>query len=134
MRLLNYVLEIVNGPMQFDRLEPMLQCVFMDAVAFCYRTFGKTLLITSIERPQSAGVHAHHRGVDADVCHGIIYEGGLHPDEARRVCAAINNAYQYDPARPQMHVCLYGELDPAGKHWDHLHFQVHPRTIVRGHG
>ena len=134
MRLLNYVLEIVNGPMQFDRLEPMLQGVYLDAAAYCWRSYGKAMLITSIERPLSKGVHGVRpcRGLDADVCQGTVYEGGLLPREAENVAGYINARYRYDPKRPEMFVCVYGWRDKTGRHDDHLHFQVFPWTTARG--
>lgn len=133
MRLMSYVLEIVNGQMQFDRMDSALQGVYLDAVVYCWRAFRKSLLITSIERT-GAGVHAARpcRGIDADVCQGTAYEGGLLPAEAEDIAGHVNARYRYDPERPQMQVCVYGWRDPSGRHDNHLHFQSHPRTVTKG--
>jgi len=127
-RLLNYTQEMgESGQSEFNRLLPMLQAVYFEAAAYCYVCFGKSLLITSIKRV--TGVHGAWRGIDVDVCSGMVYEGGLLPSEAESIALYINSLFQYDPARPEMYCCFYGWRDPNGKHDNHIHFQVHPRTI-----
>lgn len=42
----------------------------------------------------------------------------------------INDAFIYDPDRPEKKVCLYHD---TGKGW-HFHIQVHDRTQYRGKG
>jgi len=118
---------------EFSRLHPLLQAVFFDAALYAKREFGLNwLLITSMQRPGDKGVHGTNpcRGLDVDVCNNIIYEGGLIPEHAELLVEYINRGWRYDPERAKMKVAIYGDLDPKGKHWDHIHFQVHDRTVA----
>jgi len=127
-RLLNYTQEMgESGQSEFNRMHPMLQAVYFEAASYYYKLFGKSLLITSIKRDK--GVHGVWRGIDVDVCDGIIYEGGLLTAEAEMIAMHINDLFQYDPQRPEMYCCFYGWRDKSGKHDNHIHFQVHPRTV-----
>ena len=128
-RLLDYTMEmgVTQGVSEFNRLHPMLQAVFFSAASYCYSRFGKAFLITSIKR--ETGVHGAWRGIDVDVCDCKIYEGGLLPSEAETIATEINMMFQYDPQRPEKYVCFYGWRDPGGRHGNHIHFQVHPRTV-----
>ena len=131
MRLINFACD-VDKMDEFHRLHPMLQAVFCNAVEYAYSAFGKALLITSMERPGDNGVHGTKpcRGLDVDVCDGGVYKGGILPDNAGCIEDWINLTFRYDPTRPDMNVAIYGDRDPAGKHWNHIHFQVHPRTVA----
>ena len=132
MRLINFTEELRDRAEDFHRLHPTLQAVFFDAVALLYNNRGKVFLITSMQRPGDSGVHGTDpcRGLDADVCDCVEYVGGVLPADAEYVCDWINGVYQYDPERPSMKVAIYGDLDPKGNHWNHIHFQVHDRTVA----
>lgn len=120
-RLINFA-GTVDKTDEFHRLHPMLQAVFFYAAWYCWTRFGKTFLITSIKRDD--GVHGDWRGLDVDVCEGVVYEGGLLPYEAEEVSGMINSCFSYDYDREGMRVAIYGENDPSGRHWNHIHFQV----------
>ena len=107
---------------EFLSLDTMLQVVFFYASWYAWTRFGKTLLITSLLRED--GVHADGRGLDVDVCDGRVYEGGLLPCEAQEIVDVINMGFVYDPHRMDRRVAIYGENDPKGRHWNHIHFQV----------
>jgi hypothetical protein len=107
---------------EFLSLDTMLQVVFFYASWYAWTRYGKTLLITSVLRDD--GVHADGRGLDVDVCDGFVYQGGLLPGEAQEIVDIINLGFVYDPHRMDMRVAIYGENDPKGKHWDHIHFQT----------
>ena len=128
MRLINFAGD-VDKMDEFHRLHPMLQAVFFRAAEYTYtRCQGKSLLITSMFR-DTGGVHRHGRGLDVDVCQCTTYEGGVSPADANFIVWAINALFRYDPTRPDMRVAIYGDLAPKGKHWNHIHFQVHDRTV-----
>ena len=129
MRLINFTEELRDRAEDFHRLHPKLRAVFFRAVTTVYWNHTKALLITSMFR-DTGGVHRCGRGLDVDVCDKTIYEGGLLPLEAYRLTNTINSLYTYDPERPGMKVAIYGDLDPKGKHWNHIHFQVHDRTVA----
>ena len=135
MRLIRFAGE-TDKMEEFHRLHPMLQAVFFDAAMLAYRYYDLPFLITDIRthfltgKERIGGVHSVYRGIDVDVCDGSVYENGLLPAEAEGIVNMINSRWQYDPTRPNMHVAIYGDLDPAGKHWNHIHFQVHDRTVA----
>ena len=129
MRLINFTEELRDRAEDFHRLHPMLQAVFFRAAERAYAEFGKSLLITSMFRNDD-GVHQYGRGLDVDVCDKVKYKGGLYPFMAACITHRVESAYKYDPTRPKMKVVIYGNLDPKGKHWNHIHFQVHDRTVA----
>ena len=129
MRLINFTEELRGRESDFHRLHPMLQAVFFDAAQYVYGKWGKALLVTSMFR-DTEGVHRYGRGLDVDVCDKAVYMGGILPEEAIYIVELINMRYEYDPKRPRMRVAIYGDLDPNGKHWNHIHFQVHDRTVA----
>ena len=118
---------------EFRRLHPMLRVVFFDAVKQLYLDCGKAFLITSMFR-DTGGVHQDGRGLDVDVCDVTMYEGGVTPDEAKRVVNDMNDNWEYDPNRPKYNVAVYKltgkKADKFGAHINHIHFQVHPRTVA----
>ena len=79
----------------------------------------------------------HHYGVEFTITSPYrIDDGGIHetlplratdircPIEEFGVLIAkyVNSKYKYDPDRPHMNCCLWHDF--------HLHFQVHPNTVV----
>jgi len=129
MRLINFTEELRDRAEDFHRLHPMLQAVFFDAAQYVFKKYHKAFLITSMFR-DTGGVHQYWRGLDVDVCDKTIYEGGLMTHQAEQVVKYINRYFTYDIERSYMRVAIYGELDPKGKHWNHIHFQVHDRTVA----
>ena len=126
MNLIRYA-EDVEG--KVENCNEWLQAVFIYAAATLYGISGKRFLITSVYRPDDKGsVHAWWRGIDVDVCDGFVYEGGITPKEAEKVCREINKKFVYDPYQPGLRCAVFGKLDPDGKHDDHIHFQAHYRT------
>lgn len=83
--------------------------------------FGKQALITSMLR--DGDKHASGRMIDVDVDEKNKY-GGVLPAEAKLVREIVNEALAYDPSRPNYMVAVYGEVDPSGTHYDHIHTQV----------
>jgi hypothetical protein len=133
MRLLNFTEELRDRADDFWLLHPKLQAVIFDAAVYAFKRFGKTLLITSMFR-NDGGVHQYGRGVDIDVCQGKVYEGGLTPLEAEELASDIDTWWVYDPKRQDLTVVVYkleGEAAKKfGAHKNHIHFQVHGRTVA----
>ena len=48
-------------------------------------------------------------------------------DDPRAVAKAINDRWEYDPLRPDKVVALYHNSGQG----EHIHLQVHPRTILK---
>jgi hypothetical protein len=131
MMLLNYTTELGRPQDQFNKLDPILQAIYFDAANFLFFKFSKSFLITSIYRDSNPhSVHAYYRGIDADVCDGKAYEGGVLPMEAEIVACYINKKYRYNPANNK-YVLVYGDRDPDGNHDTHGHIQVCKFTALR---
>ena len=47
--------------------------------------------------------------------------------DPQAIADRINKHWIYDPQRPEMRCCVYGDKN----HQDHFHIQVHPRTEFR---
>ena len=114
-----------------EDLEPRLQALLHLSAAASYVKYAKPLILTSLWRDplHDADLHAMNRAFDFDVDDRDKYSG-LQPDEAFIIASLINKYAQYDPDRPWMKCCIYGEDDPNGRHWNHVHVQVHPKTIL----
>lgn len=96
---------------------PMLKAILLDVESH----YGVEFTKTSGWRPGDKGVHGTKpllRGTDLRC-----------PDRkfGRLVEKRTNSKYQYDPDRPKKKVCWHHKS--KGGAW-HLHFQVHPNTIV----
>ena len=126
MQIITFALDLDTPWTRFLKLDPMVQAVVMQAAAYSCSRYDKGLLITSLDRP--TGSHSNLRCIDVDVCDGAVYEGGVLPSEAERIVTHINGTFKYDPVRPGMFAAYYGHRDRSGKHDNHIHFQVHPRT------
>ena len=48
--------------------------------------------------------------------------------DAQKVADAVNKAWVYDPDRLWLKCAVFGD----DNHQDHIHFQVHPKTIFKG--
>lgn len=98
---------------QWNFINQLLRSILLDVE----HHFGVEFRITSTYRIDDGGVHGTLplRGIDLGC-----------PDEALGTIVAkyTNSKYQYDPDRVHKNVCMW-----HGKP-KHLHFQVHPNTIV----
>ena len=125
---MTYLLKISDTAQgEIESLDPMLQAIVHLVTAAAWVRFGKFLIVTSLRR--SDGVHALNRGIDLDVDDQARY-GGLCPTEAQALTDLVNKYVSYDPERPYLKAAIYGYLDPAGKHDNHIHLQSHPNTMV----
>ena len=132
MRLINFTEELRGRADDFNLLHEKLQRVFFEAAIELYDIYHKAFLVTSMQRAGSSGVHGTEpcRGIDVDVCDKAVYIGGVLPEEAEYIVRVINGFFRYDPERPWLKVAVYGALDPTERHWNHIHFQVHDRTVA----
>lgn len=117
---------------EFRQLKPMLQCVYFDAMRYAYLHYSKRILITGIY--DDYGLHIYFRAIDGNVdqTEDNLYKNEMSYQQADELCTYINSRYCYDPQRPDMFVAVFGWRDPDGYHDNHIHFQVHPRTIYLG--
>jgi len=137
MRAFDFALDVCNvapDMEQFHELDPVLQFIFLDASTYSYRTYGKRLLITCVQRPAKHAEDLHapkfKRAIDANIDQAGVIETELDPAQAEDVCNYVNSRWCYDPARQDMCVAVYGWRDESGKHDTHIHFQSHPRTVI----
>ena len=79
--------------------------------------FGSTT-ITSAFRLGNKGVHGRCRGIDLRIWDYA---------DPQAVVDAVNEAWIYDPERPEMMCAI---LHDAGS-GNHIHLQVHPNTVLR---
>jgi len=88
-------------------------------LAYIYDQFGFQT-ITSLYRIGDKGVHGQLplRGVDLRI-------GRWHSED--RIERTINEAWIYDPERPEMRVAIYHNVGLGA----HLHLQVHDKTERR---
>jgi hypothetical protein len=79
--------------------------------------------ITSIYRINDSGVHGTLpvRGTDFGI-----------NNDSQDIRNYLNHRWIYDPIRPGLVVCKYGDNDLTGRHDDHVHIQVHRNTKLRG--
>ena len=125
---MTYLLKLADTVQgQIEELDPTLQAIVHLAVAVAWVRFRKFLIVTSLKRAD--GVHALDRGVDLDVDDQARY-GGLSPTEAQSLSDYVNKHVCYDPDRAYLKCAVYGLLDPSDKHWNHIHLQTHPQTMV----
>jgi hypothetical protein len=109
---------------QFEsgHLHPLVVFMVYAAAGYAQHLSGRALWVTSVYREGDPGVHGVWRGTDAD----NDFMSKEHKEEIARF---LNERFVYDPERPDMVVCLYHQV--AGRGGDHLHIQVHPRTVLR---
>lgn len=99
---------------QMEFIHPMLRAVLADIEDFM--DIEPTL--TSLYRMEDEGVHGTLPLRGADIrCQDR--------DLGEEIELAINGAWQYDPKRPEMKVCIFHDTGDG----PHLHLQVHPNTI-----
>jgi len=115
---------------EWDALDVGIRAIVDHIDQLSVLLFGKEIVVTSMILAD--GTHASARMVDIDVDEKNVY-GGILPSEARVIREIVNAAFVYDPARPTKVVLMYGENDPSGAHYDHMHTQVcwDDRTIAR---
>lgn len=99
---------------QLEFIDSRLRKMAYDAEA----ELGKEGVITSLYRINDKGVHGTLplRGLDLR-CH----DDKIGPDVAKR----INQAWKYDPNRPDKVCCMYHDIGQGA----HIHLQVHPNTV-----
>ena len=122
--MLHYGNQKLETEFQDTRLDPRLKAIVLLATAYTFYKFGEVLWLTSVYRPDDPGVHGLWRGVDLD------NDAGLNKSQKQEICDYINWLFTYDPERSKFKVCLYHTV--LGRGGDHLHFQVHPNTIMNG--
>jgi hypothetical protein len=105
---------------EFARLDADTQRVIAEIDRLAVLLFDKQIIVTAMRKP---GRHEDGRMVDFDVDEKLVY-GGIAPSEARLLREIVNEAFVYDPARTFYAVVLYGENDPGGTHWNHVHVQT----------
>ena len=109
--------------------------MLLDRVEQEVRTrFSKDIVVTSIiRRSDPASLHAWGKAIDIRV-NGKVEEGRivsgpwseedtLTVDEAEAIVTVLNRQYVYDASRPEKKVAVFGDLDPKGNHWNHIHLQ-----------
>jgi len=109
------------------RCAPMLVAIALYTNRWVTRTMGRALFVTSGLRLGDKGVHGVGRGLDFRVTTNGLFTH----KEADQIAAFINRTWMYDPYRRWLKIAIFGALDPKGKHNDHIHIQVHPRTKAR---
>ena len=109
---------------QFKRLDPKLSALTHWAAAFTGLSYNRPLIVTSVYRDDMS-VHHYYRGIDFRV---RTFPDGY----GQALSSFINRHTVYDPDRPDMLCAIYGDNDPRGNHWDHIHLQVcyHDKTQV----
>ena len=121
--------EYVDG--DIDRLRPLLQAILRLCEAAAWMKWNKPLVLTSLWREplHDGDLHTLYRAVDFDVDEGGHYDG-VEPGQAQYLADLINKHVAYDLQRPYLKCAVYGDTDPKGKHWNHVHLQVHDRSRV----
>ena len=114
-----------------EDLKPALQAILHLVAAASYCKYRKPLILTSLWREplHDGDVHALNRAFDFDIDDKDKYSG-LQPDEALVISELINKYAIYDPNRPYLKCAVYGHADPNNRHWNHVHSQVHPNTVI----
>lgn len=106
---------------EFRHLRRKLISIICAMAVYGFERFNKIITVTSVYRKNDMGVHGLWRGCD-------IRTSNFTRAERQELSNFINEHTEYDPVREGMHCCIYGTLDKNGKHDDHFHIQVHPRT------
>lgn len=113
---------------EFEKLHIKLQATIYLYALFMWINFKIETVVTSVFRPEDPkSVHCDFRGCDLRT---------RNIPEARIIAAVdyVNTCVTYDPKRPDLRAMVYrltGEkAKKFGDHKDHVHGQVHPRTII----
>lgn len=115
------------------RLDRRVREIVLDAAAFLFAEFGRTLELGSIYRtPAEEAAIAASTGKPTSFIHPAwrAVDGRQHnltPGMVAAVTAWIGSRWIYDPTRPEKPVCYTA---PHGT-GPHLHFQAHPLTRRR---
>ena len=125
MQIITFKDDLCKAQWDSNLIWSPLVCIVMYLAILSWIWWHKTIVITSIYRDvDPAGVHNNWRAVD-------VRNANFSHEQAMQLADAINEWCMYDPGRPAMNACITWELDPAGKHNDHFHCQVHPNTIFK---
>ena len=108
---------------QLEHRNPLLYRIVLEVDARIRLRWGRDAAVTSIYRPENRqSVHAHWRAVDVG-----LRSSGLTVPQMKDLAAWVNAFWVY--CEPRTHwVAVFGDLDPAGGHWDHMHLQTHAET------
>ena len=114
-----------------EDLWPDLQALLHLAAAASFSMYRKPLILTSLWREplHDGDIHGLNRAFDFDVDDRDKYNG-LQPDEALFISELINKHGIYDKSRPYLKCAVYGHTDVNDRHWNHVHVQVHPNTVI----
>lgn len=109
---------------EFWKTHTKLQYIIFDVALFVKYNFGKEIVVTSVYRPYNDkkwSVHNVWRGID-------VRTRNLKLEEILAVVQYINEKYSYDPRRKFLKAAIHHNVGRG----DHLHFQVHSNTKIRG--
>jgi hypothetical protein len=109
------------------RLARKVREIVTEAAEYARAKFNWEFTLTSIFRTpaedaalRASGIHVDWRAVD-------VRTRGQRQEVIDDVTNHINNAWVYDPTRPNLKVCF---SEPHGS-GPHAHYQVHPRSRRR---
>lgn len=108
---------------EFRRVRRPLAAIVCALACFMWERYKKELWITEVIR-DGLDTHGLLRAVD-------VRTRNLTKKQRQECADFINEHVEYDPVRPELNCCIYGVLDKDGKHWDHFHIQIHPRTRTK---
>lgn len=110
----------------WPNLDSTLKKIVELIAEYVYRRFGVGVVVTETWRaPRHADdLHALWRAVD-------LRTRTFTMQQANEIRNWANESFIYDPARPTMRVAIFGNNDSHGKHNDHMHIQVSPRTVIK---
>jgi hypothetical protein len=98
------------------------------------RTEAENIVIYSKEKNPKTGEYYLPKDVPGSVHMADPLRGGdfrtsmFTHQECLAIQQSVNDAWVYDPTRPEKLVCLYHKLDSGAYHF---HIQVHPNTVMR---
>ena len=108
------------------RETPLLAHITHGLMSYAQWRYGLDLAITSIlRRDNPRSVHAWWRGLDI----GRLSSNATGA-QMTALAEYINGLWVYSGGG-NLWVAVFGDLDPKGRHWDHMHLQVHPTTHLR---
>lgn len=108
---------------EIAKLHPKALALLFDVYGYCSQQ-NKDMIVTSIYRED--GIHSLFRAFDFIIPHKSLFTIDMRACEI--VSRLVNCKYAYDPDRSKFLVLLFGDDDPRGEHYDHVHAQVHPNT------
>ena len=110
-----------------DLIDSRLRIILYALAEHCWRKYAKPLVVTSLIREKSRGVHRYGRGADLRT-----YE--FTPKQCDEIVEWGNKHFIYDHNRPQFKTVV-DEREPISAEWTgaHLHVQVNPsnETVIK---